>query len=61
MWTHAVHGVSARQSDNDTRWTAVYAYRNPVKPSRTRWISQKYEDQRLVDPNSPLKDLISPY
>jgi hypothetical protein len=61
MWTHAAHGVSARQSDSDTRWTVVYAYRNPGKPSGARWISQKYESQKRSAPNSSLKDLISLY
>jgi len=29
MWTHAAHGVNARRPGSDTRWTVVYAYRNP--------------------------------
>ena len=61
MWTHAAHGVTARQADSDTRWTVVYAYRNPGKPSGARWISQAYEDQKRSDPDSELKDLISLY
>ena len=61
MWTHAAHRVTARQADSDTRWTVVYAYRNPGKTSRARWISQAYEDQKRSDPNSGLKDLISLY
>ncbi len=61
MWTHAAHGVSARRPDSDTRWTVVYAYRNPGKPSGARWISQEYENQKRTDSNSPLKDLISLY
>ena len=56
MWTHAAHGVTARQADSDTRWTVVYAYRNPGKPSGARWISQAYEDQKRSDPDSELKD-----
>ena len=61
MWTYAAHGVSARRPDSDTRWTVVYAYRNPGKLSGARWISQEYEDQRRFASSSPLKDLISLY
>ena len=43
MWTHAAHAVSARQPGSTTRWTVVYAYRNPGAPSRARWISEEFE------------------
>lgn len=42
MWTHALHGVTAR-TGNDTRWTVVYAYRNPGLPSSARWITEDFE------------------
>ena len=43
MWTHAAHAVSSRKPESDTRWTVVYAYRNPGRPSRARWISEAFE------------------
>jgi hypothetical protein len=43
MWTHALHGVSARSPLSETRWTVVYAYRNPGRPSRARWLSEAFE------------------
>ncbi len=43
MWTHAAHAVSPRQPNSDTRWTVVYAYRNPGRPSTARWISEEFE------------------
>lgn len=43
MWTHAAHGVSARRQTSDTRWTLVYAYRNPGRPSAARWLSEAFE------------------
>ena len=43
MWTHAAHAVSPRRPNSDTRWTVVYAYRNPGRPSRARWISEEFE------------------
>jgi hypothetical protein len=43
MWTHAAHAVSPRQPGSSTRWTVVYAYRNPGAPSRARWISEEFE------------------
>ena len=43
MWTHAAHGVSARRPTSDTRWTVVYAYRNPGRPSAARWLSEAFE------------------
>jgi hypothetical protein len=43
MWTHAAHGVNPRQADSDTRWSVVYAYRNPGAESRARWISPEFE------------------
>ena len=44
MWTHAAHAVSARKPGSDTRWTVVYAYRNPgAPPSPARWITPDFE------------------
>ncbi len=43
MWTHAAHAVSSRLPGSETRWTVVYAYRNPGAPSRARWISEAFE------------------
>ena len=43
MWTHAAHAVSARQHGSPTRWTVVYAYRNPGRPSGARWIGEAFE------------------
>ena len=43
MWTHAAHAVSPRQPNSDTRWTVVYAYRNPGRASTARWISEGFE------------------
>jgi hypothetical protein len=44
MWTDALHAVTPRQSQSDTRWTMVTAYRNPGAPSRARWISAEFEN-----------------
>jgi hypothetical protein len=43
MWTDALHAVTPRQEQSDTRWTMVTAYRNPGAPSRARWISPQFE------------------
>jgi hypothetical protein len=43
MWTHAAHAVSPRLPGSETRWTVVYAYRNPGAPSRARWITEAFE------------------
>jgi hypothetical protein len=43
MWTHAAHAVTPRKPGSATRWTVVYAYRNPGEPSRARWISEAFE------------------
>ena len=43
MWTHAAHAVSPRQPNSKTRWTVVYAYRNPGRSSTARWISEEFE------------------
>jgi len=43
MWTHALHGVNPRKEDSETRWTVVYAYRNPGLSSSARWISEDFE------------------
>lgn len=47
MWTHALHGVTPRKPNSPTRWTVVYAYRNPGRPSRARWISEEFERSHL--------------
>jgi hypothetical protein len=47
MWTHALHGVTPRMPSSPTRWTVVYAYRNPGQPSRARWISEEFENSQL--------------
>ncbi len=46
MWTHALHGVSPKTSPQ-TRWTVVYAYRNPGLPSGARWISEGFEKKTI--------------
>ena len=43
MWTHAAHAVSPKQPNSETRWTVVYAYRNPGRPSRARWLTEEFE------------------
>jgi hypothetical protein len=43
MWTHAAHAVSPRRTGSSTRWTVVYAYRNPGAESRARWLSPTFE------------------
>ena len=43
MWTDALHAVTPRHSQSDTRWTMVTAYRNPGAPSGARWISPEFE------------------
>ena len=43
MWTHAAHGVTPRKPASNTRWTVVYAYRNPGEPSAARWITEDFE------------------
>lgn len=47
MWTHALHGVTPRKPSSPTRWTVVYAYRNPGRPSKARWISEEFERRQL--------------
>ena len=44
MWTHAAHAVTPRRENSDTRWTVVYAYRNPGAPSQARWVSEDFEN-----------------
>jgi len=61
VWTHAAHAVTPRRESSITRWTVVYAYRNPGRPSGARWISPEYEKKQLLDPTSPLKNLITLY
>ncbi|MDA0836679.1 MAG: phytanoyl-CoA dioxygenase family protein [Planctomycetota bacterium] len=43
MWTHAAHAVTSRISTDSTRWTVVYAYRNPGRESGARQISEAFE------------------
>lgn len=47
MWTHALHGVTARLPSSVTRWTIVIAYRNPGKPSAARWINPEFEHKQI--------------
>ena len=47
MWTHAAHAVSPRRANSHTRWTVVYAYRNPGRPSRARWLTPEFERKRI--------------
>ncbi|MEY2931171.1 MAG: hypothetical protein RL033_1920, partial [Pseudomonadota bacterium] len=47
MWTHALHGVTPRKPSSATRWTVVYAYRNPGRPSKARWLSEEFERSDL--------------
>ncbi len=47
MWTHAAHAVNPRLPDSPTRWAVVYAYRNPGRPSRARWITEAYEKKPI--------------
>jgi len=44
MWTHAAHAVTPRRLGSDTRWSVVYAYRNPGEPSRARWITEGFQN-----------------
>ena len=46
MWTHALHGVTPRKPTSPTRWTVVYGYRNPGRPSKARWISEEFDLRR---------------
>ena len=55
MWTHAAHGVSARLPGSGTRWTVVYAYRNPGAESAARWITPEF--QASVDVEESLMTL----
>ncbi|HIG55924.1 MAG TPA: hypothetical protein EYG11_15510 [Candidatus Latescibacteria bacterium] len=48
MWTHAAHGVNGRKMGSDTRWCVVYAYRNPGRTSRARWLSEGFEQKGVV-------------
>jgi hypothetical protein len=57
MWTHALHGVTPRRPHSPTRWTVVYAYRNPGYPSRSRWITEAFER----NPPRGVEGLISLY
>ena len=54
MWTHAAHGVNPRLPASDTRWTVVYAYRNPGRESRARWISPDFEHRPIAGAESLL-------
>lgn len=57
MWTHAAHAVTPRQPSSDTRWTVVYAYRNPGEISHARWLTEAFEHQ----PPPGAKGLMSLY
>jgi hypothetical protein len=56
MWTHTVHGVAPRRPGGPTRWAVVYGYRNPGRPSASRWVSPAFEAraggglERLLSP-----------
>ena len=56
MWTHAAHAVSPRQPNSKTRWTVVYAYRNPGRSSTARWISEEFE-RKPIDGTEGLMSL----
>ncbi len=43
MWTHTLHGVTPGPAQRGTRWAVVYGYRNPGRPSLSRWISEEFE------------------
>ncbi len=45
MWTHALHAVTPRKANSDTRWCVVYAYRNPGEGSAARRISFPFEEK----------------
>ena len=47
MWTHAAHAVTPRKPESDTRWTVVYAYRNPGKDAGARWITPEFEQKHI--------------
>lgn len=47
MWTHAAHAVNPRLPNSATRWAVVYAYRNPGRPSRARWITEAYAQKPI--------------
>ena len=47
MWTHAAHGVNPRKDQSDTRWCVVYAYRNPGRESRARWLTPSFENKKI--------------
>jgi hypothetical protein len=49
MWTHAAHGVNRRKAGSDTRWSVVYAYRNPGAESHARWITAEFERLSAAD------------
>lgn len=57
MLTDALHAVTPRQTQSDTRWTMVTAYRNPGAPSRARWISSEFEN----NPPAGAKSIMSLY
>ncbi len=48
MWCHAAHGVSARRPESETRWTVVYAYRNPGRESPARWLTPEFERKQIL-------------
>lgn len=42
MWTHALHGVAPRKTE-ETRWSVVFGFRNPGLSSSARWITEEFE------------------
>jgi hypothetical protein len=57
MLTDALHAVTPRHRQSDTRWTMVTAYRNPGAPSGARWISPEFEN----NPPTGAESIISLY
>ncbi|HAK51521.1 MAG TPA: hypothetical protein DCM54_06405 [Gammaproteobacteria bacterium] len=47
MWTHTLHGVTAKLPGTHTPHAVVYAYRNPGEPSEARWISEEFEKKSI--------------
>ena len=39
--------AQSRKEDSDTRWCVVYAYRNPGRESRARWLSPSFEKKQI--------------
>jgi len=60
MWTHTVHGVEPRRPESGPRWAAVFGYRNPGAPSRSRWITPGFERRARVSRRDALAALLGP-